>query len=180
MLVIGILGGIGSGKSTVSAMFEKLGALRVDADKLAHEVLAEPGTISKIKDAWGEAVLSGGGVDRKKLAEAAFSSREEADRLNAIIHPGVILRINEEVDRARAGDLKAFGREHQLEALPQSGVVVHHQDPVRHLRLLIGRSRGPREGIRGARFPRFFRPSRGSLAGFFPPRDEVSRPKEVA
>lgn len=97
MTIIGILGGIGSGKSTVSTMFEKLGAFRVDADELAHAALRESDVISEIKDTWGEEVFTGDEVDRKKLAEAVFSSQKEVNRLNAIIHPKVISGIEEEI-----------------------------------------------------------------------------------
>lgn len=107
MLVIGILGGIGSGKSTVSTMFEKLGAFRVDADELAHAVLRESDVISEIKDAWGEEVFTGDAVDRKKLAEAVFSSQKEVNRLNAIIHPKVISGIEEEISRIRRENVKS-------------------------------------------------------------------------
>ena len=92
-VVIGILGGIGSGKSTVARMFEKLGAVRIDADDIAREVREQPDVVERISQAWGEKVLTDGQVDRKKLAERAFSSREEIDRLNAIIHPQVMSRI---------------------------------------------------------------------------------------
>lgn len=101
-IVVGILGGIGSGKSTVAAMFEKLGALRVDADAIAREELCRSGIISEIRNVWGEEVLSDGSIDRRKLAERAFSSQEDLDRLNGIVHPGVISRIRELVDAARA------------------------------------------------------------------------------
>lgn len=102
-IVIGILGGIGSGKSTVARMFEKLGAVRIDADEIAREVREQPETTEKIKQTWGEEVFTDGRVDRKKLAKAAFSSRNELDRLNAIIHPEVISRINEAIDCASVG-----------------------------------------------------------------------------
>ena len=100
MIVIGILGGIGSGKSTVSRMFEKLGALRIDADEIAREVREQPDVAEKIKQTWEKEVLTDGQVDRKKLAEIAFSSRNELDRLNAIIHPEVISRIEKTIDSA--------------------------------------------------------------------------------
>ena len=100
-LVIGILGGMGSGKSTVSAMFEKLGATLIDADRLAHEVLREPQIARKIRDTWGPGVLMDGTVDRKKLAEAVFSSQREIERLNAIVHPPVVGSIKETIARSR-------------------------------------------------------------------------------
>lgn len=100
MIVIGILGGIGSGKSTVSRMFEKLGAFRIDADEIARGVREQPEVAEKIKQTWGEEILTDGQVDRKKLAGVVFSSREELDNLNSIIHPEVTSRIREAIDSA--------------------------------------------------------------------------------
>ncbi len=98
MIVIGILGGIASGKSAIARMFEKLGAVRIDADEIAREVREQPEMAEKIKQTWGEEILTDGQVDRKKLAGVAFSSREELDNLNAIIHPEVTSRIREAID----------------------------------------------------------------------------------
>ena len=100
--IIGILGGIGSGKSTVARMFEKLGAVRIDADEISHEVRQLAEVIEKITHAWGKEVLTDGLVDRKKLSKTAFSSREELDRLNAIIHPHVMFRIEKALDDIKA------------------------------------------------------------------------------
>lgn len=106
--IIGLLGGIGSGKSAVAAMFEKLGAFLIDADLLAHAALLEPEIMEKIRESWGDEVMSEDAVDRKKLASRAFSSRDEIDRLNAIIHPRVIERIQQSVEATKkAGRSKA-------------------------------------------------------------------------
>lgn len=102
MNVIGILGGIGSGKSTVARMFEKLGAVRIDADEISHDVRRQPDVVEKIRQTWGEEVLTDGQVDRKKLGRIAFSSRAELDRLNAIIHPQVMFRIERALDDIKA------------------------------------------------------------------------------
>ena len=98
MIIIGLLGGIGSGKSAVGAMFEKLGAFLIDADLLAHAALLEPEIMERIRETWGDEVMTEDAVDRKKLAARAFSSREEIDKLNAIIHPRVIERIQQSVE----------------------------------------------------------------------------------
>ncbi len=107
-MIIGMLGGIGSGKSAVAAMFEKLGAFLIDADLLAHAALLEPEIMGKVRETWGDEVMTENAVDRRKLASRAFSSREEIDRLNAIIHPRVIERIRQSVEATqKAGRSKA-------------------------------------------------------------------------
>ena len=91
--VIGILGGIGSGKSTVAAEFAKLGCKVIDADRIAHELLDEPAVIEKVTGLFGQAVLdSSGKIDREKLAEAAFVDVKRLESLSRIIHPPVLQR----------------------------------------------------------------------------------------
>ncbi len=90
MRLIGLTGGIASGKSTVSAMFQQLGAPLLDADLIAREVV-EPGTpaLSEIAQRFPFAIDSGGRLDRKALGEEVFSRPEERAALNAIIHPRI-------------------------------------------------------------------------------------------
>jgi len=91
--VIGILGGIGSGKSTIAAEFAKLGCKVIDADRIAHELLEEPPVREKVVKLFGKAVLdSSGKIDREKLASAAFADRKMLASLNRIIHPLVLQR----------------------------------------------------------------------------------------
>ncbi|MFH1717218.1 MAG: dephospho-CoA kinase [Planctomycetota bacterium] len=92
--VIGILGGIGSGKSTVAAEFAKLGCGAIDADKIAHELLDQDAVKEKIVARFGRMVLDGtGGIDRRKLAGVVFSNAEKLSFLNRIIHPLVLERV---------------------------------------------------------------------------------------
>jgi dephospho-CoA kinase len=89
MLRVGLTGGIGSGKSTVAGRLAEHGAVLIDADKLAREVV-EPGTpgLAAIVEAFGPEVLAeDGSLDRPKLAEVVFSSAEQRERLNGIVHP---------------------------------------------------------------------------------------------
>ncbi|MFC1981882.1 dephospho-CoA kinase [Chloroflexota bacterium] len=87
--VIGLTGGIGSGKSTVSQCLAELGAVIIDADKVGHEAF-KPDT-----EAWREVVATfgnqvlttGGEVDRKKLGEIVFNDPESLSQLNRIMHP---------------------------------------------------------------------------------------------
>ena len=87
--VIGLTGGIGSGKSTVSAKLAQLGACVIDSDVVAREVV-QPGTngLQLVVDRFGTEVLSDdGSLDRAKLARLVFSDSEARSDLNAILHP---------------------------------------------------------------------------------------------
>jgi dephospho-CoA kinase len=109
VLRIGLTGGIGSGKSTVSSLLAERGALLVDADVLAREVVA-PGApgLAGIVEAFGEAVLTAdGALDRPALAAVVFGDPAARARLDGIVHPLV---------RSRAVELIA--------AMPGDAVVV--------------------------------------------------------
>ncbi|MGE2736801.1 dephospho-CoA kinase [Mycolicibacterium vaccae] len=89
MLRIGLSGGIGAGKSTVSATFSGLGGIVVDGDVIAREVV-EPGTegLAKLVEAFGEQILQpDGALNRPALAAIAFSDDEKRATLNGIVHP---------------------------------------------------------------------------------------------
>ncbi|MEN6308219.1 MAG: dephospho-CoA kinase [Anaerohalosphaeraceae bacterium] len=89
--VIGILGGIGSGKSSVATAFGRLGCAIIDADKMALEMLVDDGVVRQIRDIFGpDVVLPTGEIDRKKLASRVFSDPELLKTLNGIIHPQVL------------------------------------------------------------------------------------------
>ncbi len=100
--VIGILGGIGSGKSTVAAEFAKLGCAVIDADKIAHELLNDLVVKEKIIGLFGQAVLdSADGIDHKKLAEVVFADAQKLSLLNGIIHPLVLQKAEELIEKYR-------------------------------------------------------------------------------
>jgi dephospho-CoA kinase len=90
MLVVALTGGIGSGKSTVSEFFARLGALVIDADQLARMAI-ERGTdgFADVLLRFGEEIIVNGDIDRKKLAEIVFSDENARKDLEAIIHPRV-------------------------------------------------------------------------------------------
>ena len=110
MTRVGLTGGVASGKSTVSAILSELGAVVIDADLLAREVVA-PGTegLAAVVEAFGPDVLGpDGGLDRPRLGALVFADPERRRALEAIIHPRV---------RARAAEIEA--------AAPVGAVVVH-------------------------------------------------------
>lgn len=91
-LVLGLTGGIGSGKSTVGAMLVELGAVLVDADAIVHELQA-PGSpmLSEIAAALGSHVIGpDGALDRKAVAAIVFADPEARTRLGLIVHPPTI------------------------------------------------------------------------------------------
>ncbi|MBN1804238.1 MAG: dephospho-CoA kinase [Sedimentisphaerales bacterium] len=101
--IIGLLGGIGSGKSTVASEFAKLGCKVIDADKIAHELLAESSVKEKVVKLFEKNILdSSGEVDRKKLAESVFSDEKKLTSLNNIIHPLVLRRTQELIEKYKS------------------------------------------------------------------------------
>ncbi|MEU5377112.1 MULTISPECIES: dephospho-CoA kinase [unclassified Streptomyces] len=110
MLKVGLTGGIGAGKSEVSRLLVECGAVLIDADRIAREVVA-PGTpgLAAVADAFGAGVLApDGSLDRPKLGSVVFADPEKLAVLNAIVHPLV---------GARSRELEA--------AVPEDAVVVH-------------------------------------------------------
>ncbi|WP_432054017.1 dephospho-CoA kinase [Streptomyces sp. bgisy022] len=110
MLSVGLTGGIGAGKSEVSRLLAERGAVVIDADRIAREVV-EPGTpgLAAVVEAFGEDVLAAdGSLDRPRLGSIVFSDPEKLATLNSIVHPLV---------GARSEELS--------EAAPEDAVVVH-------------------------------------------------------
>lgn len=103
-MVIGITGKMGTGKTTLGHIFEKLGARYIDADDIVKK-LYEPGQLGakRIETFFGEKyVTSGGRVNRKKLARLVFNDYQKLKILNNIIHPLVFHEIKKEIDRRKA------------------------------------------------------------------------------
>jgi dephospho-CoA kinase len=103
-LVIGVTGGIGSGKTTVANLFSSLGTPVIDADELARQVVA-PGqpAYEEILQHFGTTFLSeSGGLDRRRLREHIFSDPAKRDRLEAIVHPRVYAQMKRLLDRLAA------------------------------------------------------------------------------
>ncbi|MFI6522710.1 dephospho-CoA kinase [Spirillospora sp. NPDC050679] len=110
MLKVGLTGGIGSGKSEVSARLAAHGAVVIDADKIAREVV-EPGTpgLAAVVAEFGEGVLlPGGGLDRERVGSIVFADAERLKALNAIVHPLVGERMQELMDAAPADAIVVY------------------------------------------------------------------------
>lgn len=105
MKIIGLTGGIGSGKSTVAQLLVQEGWVLVDADRIARDIV-EPGqpALAELADAFGEDILQAdGSLDRGLLASRAFASREKTDLLNSITHPRIQEETQARFEAARQG-----------------------------------------------------------------------------
>ena len=109
MQIIGILGGVASGKSLVARQLEQLGAVVLDGDALGHEVLRGPEVIGAVRDRWGEKAIAGGEVDRAAVARIVFADSAEGRRelkfLEELTHPKI-----GELLRRRLDELAAAGQ----------------------------------------------------------------------
>ena len=97
MLVIGLAGGVASGKSLVARCFEHFGAIVLDADRIGHEVLKEPDVIAAVESQWGKTVLKDGKIDRRALGQIVFGSTDcntnHLEILERITHPLSLIHI---------------------------------------------------------------------------------------
>ncbi len=109
MLIVGLTGGIGAGKSTVANMFAQLGALVVDADQLARQAI-EPGSIGfdEVVSKFGPSIVVDGDIDRAKLGAIVFKSPDKRKDLEAIIHPKVQEMLAEKINTLNPGDILIY------------------------------------------------------------------------
>ncbi|MDQ0953254.1 dephospho-CoA kinase [Streptomyces phaeochromogenes] len=120
MLKVGLTGGIGAGKSEVSRLLVEHGAVLIDADRIAREVVA-PGTagLAAVVDAFGEGVLAeDGSLDRPRLGSIVFADAEKLAVLNSIVHPLVGAR-SRELEEAAAEDSVVV---HDVPLLAENGL----------------------------------------------------------
>lgn len=98
--LVGILGGIASGKSTVAREFARLGCKVIEADKIVHELLDKKTVIRQVTAAFGKSISdSKGKISRRKLAQLVFADPDKLAMLNQIIHPMVLKRTELLIDR---------------------------------------------------------------------------------
>ncbi|TVR28111.1 MAG: dephospho-CoA kinase [Ilumatobacter sp.] len=106
MILVGLTGGIGSGKSTVSAMLLEHGAVIVDADRIARE-LQEPGSplLGRMAERFGAHIISDdGSLDRGAVAAIVFNDKQALADLNGIVHPAMQAEIEAQIDAHRDSD----------------------------------------------------------------------------
>lgn len=157
-LLVGVTGGIGSGKSTVCSILSELGCELFEADRVARDLqLSDPEVIDGIRKLFGDEVYYSDqsgllSIDRKAIASAVFSDRSKLDALNALIHPKVFLAFDREVARCRregrqilckeAAIIFESGREGDLDRI----VVVAADDELRIARA-VARGLGSRDDV---------------------------------
>ena len=99
MKLIGLTGAIGSGKSSVSALFERKGAIIIDGDGIAKQLQQKGSTtLQKMVDEFGDILLESGELDRAKVAKLVFGDAEMLKRLNAIMHPAIGVEILRQIE----------------------------------------------------------------------------------
>ncbi|MER6176969.1 dephospho-CoA kinase [Streptosporangium sp. NPDC001681] len=142
MLKVGLTGGIGSGKSEVSRRLACRGAVVIDADKIAREVV-EPGTpgLARVVGVFGTEILrEDGSLNREKLGSIVFADSEKLAALNAIVHPLVGARVAELQDQAVPGSIVIYDvpllAENRLAPMYEVVIVVDAADEVRVARLV--------------------------------------------
>ncbi|MET8895399.1 dephospho-CoA kinase [Streptomyces albogriseolus] len=155
MLTVGLTGGIGAGKSEVSRLLVERGAVLIDADRIAREVV-EPGTpgLAAVVEAFGEEILAeDGSLDRPRLGALVFNDPEKLATLNSIVHPLVGAR-SRELEKAAPEDAVVV---HDVPLLTENGlaplydvVIVVDASPETQLDRLV-RLRGMSEGDARAR-----------------------------
>lgn len=102
MIVIGVAGGIASGKSTVARVFERLGARVLDADAIGHDLLRTAGLRNAIRETFGEGVLTEEGeVDRQALGRVVFGDEGARHRLNRLVRPAIRSEIRRRIAEMR-------------------------------------------------------------------------------
>jgi len=103
--VIAITGGIATGKSTVTGIFEKLGGFVISADEIAHEVIRKgKPAYRKIIKAFGRSILDGHGeIIRRELGKVVFGRASRVKKLNGITHPEIIRHIKQEIKKGARG-----------------------------------------------------------------------------
>ncbi|MCF6148887.1 MAG: dephospho-CoA kinase [Candidatus Kuenenia sp.] len=108
--IIGITGGISSGKSTITRMLASMGAEHIDADEMCHRLFLRDDVKKKIIDIFGQAVKDNyGEIDRNQLAAIVFQNKDSLDNLCSILHPIVIKQIYAKIDA-----VEHRGRRHSI------------------------------------------------------------------
>ncbi len=141
-MIIGLTGGIASGKSTVSKIIIDMGIKVIDADIVAREVMRSDQVLKRVLEEFGEDMLDkDGNLDRARLRKEIFSSKEKVRILNSIVHPLVIKRFEEERERAvKIGELIVFDVpllfEAKMDSLCDKILVIYVDGPTQIKRII--------------------------------------------
>jgi dephospho-CoA kinase len=101
-MVIGLIGGIGSGKSQAAAAFARRGGLIIDGDQLGHQALRQPDIRRRIVERWGQDILDDSGeIVRHELGKVVFASKEDREALENLVHPWIGAAIRADIARAQ-------------------------------------------------------------------------------
>jgi dephospho-CoA kinase len=153
--VLGLVGGIASGKSFVASLFAQLGCAVVDADRLTGDLLREPATRQALGKRFGKEIFSPSGeVDRRRLADKAFADGEALESLNSIMHPELCERTRRALDAARLQSVPAvildapLLLEKGLDTLCDRVVYIEASEEVRRTRAKQSRDWRPAEVAR--------------------------------
>jgi len=106
MLILGLVGGIASGKSVVANVLRDMGAMVLDADQAGHFVLRDPKVIAELRTRWGDTILdSSGQISRRAVAKIVFAQGNEAERkfLEQLTHPRIETLLKQELEAIRNG-----------------------------------------------------------------------------
>ena len=101
-MILGITGGIATGKTAVSDILKNLHIKVIDMDIISREVIKLPKIIQSIKNEFGSNVIKNGTVDRKLLREFIFDDKAKVQKLNNIMHPAIIEKAKNEIDRLKS------------------------------------------------------------------------------
>ncbi|MBN2543848.1 dephospho-CoA kinase [bacterium] len=102
MLIVGITGSIGTGKTTVCQIFKELGAYLIDADVLGHQLLEKKNIKSKLIKTFSDKILDENKkICRDKLAEIVFEDKKELKKLDELVHPSLIKKIKKEIENLK-------------------------------------------------------------------------------
>ncbi len=104
MLILGLVGGIASGKSVVANVLRDMGAVVLDADQAGHFVLREPNVIAELRKRWGDGILDASGqISRRAVAKIVFAQGNNAERkfLEQLTHPRIEALLKQELEAVR-------------------------------------------------------------------------------
>ncbi len=145
MKIIGVTGGIGSGKSTVSTMFRQFGAEIIDADEISRNVAKKNGSaFFEVVKSFGEEILmENGEIDRKKLGQIVFSDKNKLEVLNEIIHKYVFIEMEKRIRESRAEIVildvpLLFSKDFKLKYDYSVGVTANISERIRRVKIRDG------------------------------------------